>query len=90
VYVLQRCAHSRFQLCEIVNIHAAQSVMTCVSPASLQRFRDIAHRVSGVNKSRFTRVKCGDRRGLGERGMGAVVGCICGAQSVAMRRRCLP
>jgi hypothetical protein len=57
--VLQRCTHSRFQLCEIVNIHAAQSVMTCVSPASLQRFRDIAHRVSGVNKSRFTRVKCG-------------------------------
>jgi hypothetical protein len=45
VYVLQRCTHPRFKLCEIINIHAAKSDMACVSPASFQRFARL--RVSG-------------------------------------------
>ncbi len=31
---MQRCTHSHFKSCAIVNIHAAQSDVTCVSPAS--------------------------------------------------------
>jgi hypothetical protein len=39
VYVMQRCTHPRFIHCEIGHIHTAKRAMTCVSPASLLRFR---------------------------------------------------
>lgn len=41
---MQRCTHPRYPRCEITNIHAAQRDMTCVLPASLLRFGDIADR----------------------------------------------
>ena len=44
---MQRCTHPRFQLCAIITIHAAQSVMTCISPASFLRFRDIVYGIVG-------------------------------------------
>ena len=43
VYVMQRCTHPRFQRCEIPCSHADSRIMTCVSPASFQRLRDISH-----------------------------------------------
>lgn len=38
VLVLQRCTHLHVYACIIVNIHAGQRVMTCVTPASFLRF----------------------------------------------------
>jgi hypothetical protein len=42
---MQRCTHPHFLHCEIASIHAPQSDMTCVSPASLQRFIEIIVRL---------------------------------------------
>jgi hypothetical protein len=38
---MQRCTHPRYHRYEIPCIHTHSSIMTCVSPASFQRFRDI-------------------------------------------------
>jgi hypothetical protein len=60
VYVMQHCTHSHFEICEIINIHAATLDIACDSSASLQRFSDITYRPQMVRGGmRFTRVKCG-------------------------------
>ena len=88
MYVLQRCTHPRFQCCEIHNIHAAQSDMTCVSPASLQHLLDIPDRSRMARDDmRFSRVVTAFRK--------AVLKCVSAASNageceVRTRRKQLP
>ena len=78
MYVLQRCTHPRFQCCEIHNIHAAQSDMTCVSPASLHHLLDIPDRSRMARDDmRFSRVITAFRK--------AVLKCVSAASNAEMR-----